>query len=257
MNKLTAVELNKKTHNNLKIKNGAVLKNIAEHHLITLRAIEISQASVCFPVFANKNTHNKLWTFSALTSFIPNQNLFVKDNKFETIFRPASTQTYPFFLMKAANKENEYTVGILEGHSAFSKTTGEALFDKNGEPTAATSNRVQMLEEGVLHDAQTAQFGLTLEKLGLFQELDMNLQALSGEKQTLKGLHTINEDRLQSLPAKDLELLHKEGYLKPLYAMITSLVLVNKLIALNNEDINRRQLTQVQMIPIKDAAVSQ
>jgi hypothetical protein len=251
MKKLTLVELNNKTHKDLKIKNSAVINHIATQHLMTVRATELGQAANCFPIFATKNSHNDFWTFSAMTSFVPNENLYVKDDKFDVIYRPTSIQAYPFYLMKAPTEDNAYTIGILEDQGDFSKTTGEALFDEKGKPTEGTKRRAQVLDADVQKDLQTAQFSKTLEELNLLKPLVMNVQLLDGDSRKINGLHTIDEERFQNLSMEELDKLHKQGYLMPIHAMLISILQVNKLILLNNEDLKRAQIIEVKMEPVK------
>ncbi|MBF7074216.1 SapC family protein [Glaciecola sp. MH2013] len=256
MTKLTLVELSSTAHKDLKIKNSANIDHIAKQHLMNLRATELGQAATCYPVFATKNSHNGFWTFSAMTSFAPDNNLFVKDGKLDAIYRPTSVQSFPFYLMRSPKDENAYTIGILEDQGDFSKSSGEALFDEEGKPTAATSNRIQILDADVHKDVQTAKFSQTLEKMGLFKALDMNVQYLAGDSSKIRGLHTIDEDRFQALSVEELDSLRKEGYLMPIHAMLISILQVNKLINLNNEVVERPQIVEVKMEVAKDAAIS-
>lgn len=252
MKKLTLVELSNTAHKNLKIKNNAVINFAAKQHLMNLRATEIAQAATCYPVFATKNTHNGFWSFSSMTSFVPDMNLFVKDGKLDAIYRPTSIQTYPLYLMTSPKDEKSYTIGIVDGGDDFSEKTGEALFEDDGKPSAATQRRIQILEADVKKDIQTAQFSTILDQMGLFKPIDMNIRFLSGEVQKLKGLHTIDEDKLLNLSVEDLDKLRKEGYLMPIYAMLVSIMQVNKLINLSNEVVDRAQIVEVKMEAAKN-----
>lgn len=256
MKKLTLVELNHIAHKHLKIKTDAVIKHISKQHLINLRASELGQAATCYPVFATKNSHNGAWTFSAMTSFEPQQNLFVKNAKLDAIYRPTSIQSYPFYLMQSPKQDNAYTIGILEDQGDFSSTSGEALFDDKGEPTQATKTRAQLLDADVQKDMQTAMFSKTLDELGLFKSLDMNVQLQDGDSKKIRGLHTIDEDRLQSLSVDELDALRKQGYLMPIHAMLISLLQVNKLISLQNEDAAKVHIIEVKMEVAKNEAIS-
>jgi hypothetical protein len=256
MKKLTLVELSNKAHKDFKIKNNAVIDHIAKQHLMNLRATELGQAATCYPVFATKNTHNGFWTFSAMTSFTPNENLFVKNDKFDVIYRPTSIQTFPFYLMQAPSEGNTYTIGILEDQGDFSKTTGEPLFDEKSSPTEGTKRRAQLLDADVQKDIQTAQFSKALDDLGLFKPLDMNVQLADGNSKKIRGLHTIDEDRFQILSIEELDSLRQQGYLMPIHAMLISLLQVNKLITLNNQDVERAPIVEVKMEVAKDAVIS-
>ncbi|MFT5277146.1 MAG: hypothetical protein ACI97K_000238 [Glaciecola sp.] len=256
MKKLTLVEISNKAHKNLKIKNTAVLNHIAKQHLMNLRANELGQAATCYPIFATKNSHNEFWTFSAMTGFAAQENLFVKNDRLDAIYRPTSIQTYPFYLMSSPVDKNAYSVGIIEDQGDFSQTSGEAIFDEKGEPTEATKRRVQVLEADVLKDAQTAQFSKTIEELGLLKPIDMTVSQIDGDSKRIKGLHTIDEDRIKNLTSEELDSLYKNGYLLPIHAIMISILQVNKLISLNNEDPARTRIIEVKMQALEGAADS-
>ena len=55
-----------------------------------------------------------------------------------------------------------------------------------------------------------------------------------GSKESLKGLYTINEDKLQNLNASALEALHRKGHLRDVYMMLASLPNVSRLIDRKN-----------------------
>lgn len=72
----------------------------------------------------------------------------------------------------------------------------------------------------------------------------------NGTMQTLKGLHTLDEDRLQSLQAEQLAELNKKGYLSPIHAMLISIYQLNSLIRKHNEV---EQFTKVKQIKLEVA----
>ena len=86
--------------------------------------------------------------------------------------------------------------------------------------------------------------------------LDMNVQLLDGNSKNIRGLHTIDEERLKSLSSQELDSLHKQGYLMPIHAMLISLLQVNRLITINNEDVERARIVEVKMEVAKDATIS-
>ena len=69
-------------------------------------------------------------------------------------------------------------------------------------------------------------------------------------------MHTIDEDKFQSLSIEDLDKLRKEGYLMPIHAMLVSIMQVNKLINLSNEVVERAQIVEVKMEVAKDTAIA-
>ncbi len=84
----------------------------------------------------------------------------------------------------------------------------------------------------------------------------MNIQVFDGDPNTIKGLHTIDEDRFQTLSIEELDSLRKQGYLMPIHAMLISLLQVNRLITINNENVERARIVEVKMEVAKDATIS-
>ena len=72
--------------------------------------------------------------------------------------------------------------------------------------------------------------------------------------QTLKGLHTLDEDKLQSLPAEQLQELSKKGYLAPIYAMLVSIFQLNALIRKHNSIDSLNNVKHVKLEVARDSA---
>jgi hypothetical protein len=158
--------------------------------------------------------------------------------------------------MKSPKDEGAYTIGILEEQGDFSKTTGEAIFEKDGKLSAGANRRIQMLETDVQKDIQTAKFSQVLEEMGLFKSLDMNVRFVSGDSSKIRGLHTIDEERFQALSIEQLDSLRSQGYLMPIHAMLVSILQVNKLISLHNEISQNPQIVEVKMEVAKEATIA-
>jgi hypothetical protein len=70
--------------------------------------------------------------------------------------------------------------------------------------------------------------------LELIESLTLGVELKDGSKESLKGLYTINEDKLQSLNASALDALHRKGHLRDVYMMLASLPNVSRLIERKN-----------------------
>ena len=84
------------------------------------------------------------------------------------------------------------------------------------------------------NDLFTSQFTETLQELGLLNSIDLLVTYEDGRINTIKGLHTVAEDGLKSLPDDALATLHRKGYLLPAHALLISLFQLNALLRRHN-----------------------
>ena len=241
------VELTSNKHGKLKVVDDCAVKFVSRQHLMNLRVSEVAKAVSSFPVFFSKSPHTGRWGLSAVTSFEQGVNLFVENNRWTAGYQPTSMQTYPLFLMRSAADENSYTVGIDEQSEAFSEHRGAALFDGAGKASLYLSRVTALLQADIKNDIQTYQFLQKLEELGLFKAIDIQVHYEGGSVQTLKGLHTLNEDELQSLQGETLAELNKTAYLIPIHATLISIYQLNSLINRHNAGGRATTVKQVKL----------
>lgn len=241
------VELSNSEHGTLRVVDNAALAFMKQQHILTVRVKEITQAISSFPVFLVKNPHTGMWNISALTSFDIGQNLFVDDNKWNAIFTPTSMQTFPFFLMNVAGENKGYTIGIAPQDQAFSTTQGQSVFEPSGKPSLLLSRVKTLLEADIKNDIQSYQFAQKLESMQLIKRINLVVQYGDGTVQTLKGMNTIDETKLQQLSNDDLGALNKQGYLMPIHAMLMSIIQLNSLIQKHNNVEHNKTISQVKL----------
>ena len=246
------VELNNKKHLEMRVKPGSNVALAAKQQIMKLRVTEASKAATSFPVFFTRDPRNGAWVLSALSSFEPNQNLFVKQQRWDSAFQPTSVQTYPIYLMQSPNKENSYTLGILEQSDTFSKEDGEPLFDSKGRPSLYLSRIQKLLEADINNDFQTMKFSEKLAELDLLKAVNLSIQYQDDSVQNLNGLHTLDEDKLQSLSESQLLELNKLGYLVPIHAMLISIYQLNTLVKKSNEVQGARAVKQLKIEVARD-----
>ena len=155
--------------------------------------------------------------------------------------------------MRSPTDEKNFTIGIDEQSSVFSKQEGEALFE-NGKASIRLSQATAQLELEVKHDVHTYKFTKKAEELGLIRPMDLQVQYHNGRVNTLKGLNTIDEVVLQELDVEKFDELRKESYLLPLYSMLTSIYQFNNLIKLHNLKYPDNTIAQVKLEVPKDDA---
>lgn len=247
-------ELNAQHHGALRIATNAFVHIVAKQHVVGIRAGEAGKAASAFPVFFTRNADSGSWALSAMTGLEPGRNLFVESDRWTAIYQPSALQTYPLFLMNAPDSPKGYAVGIDESSNALCSEGGEPLFDETGKPSIYLSNTTKLLEADLNQDMQTAQFIKKFEQMGLVKEININVHFENGHVQTITGLHSINEERLQTLDAAELDELNKLGYLLLAHAMLISIYQLNVLIQRNNDLSDTVKVRQLKLAVPRDAS---
>jgi len=255
MNTLT--ELSSAKHKNLRVIPESALEFAAHLHMVNLRVTEVPRAVASFPVFFTRQADSRNWTISAIASFTPNQNLFVKEGKWDALYQPTSIRTFPLHLMNTNTAEQQYSIGILEQSGAFSTEEGEPLFDESGRPTLMLNEMQRLLEDTIKEDIQSYQFAQKLESLELLKSIDISVQFADKGVQRITGLSAIDEDRLQSLSGEELQELNKLGYMTPIHAMLISIYQINDIVRRNNAIAGCERIEGIKLEMAKDRTQGQ
>ena len=247
------VPLNSTNHKDLKVSPNCVIDVVKNQHIVNIRVAEISKASACMPVFLNKYEDSDSWAISSVTSLEMNKNLFVVDDKWTVNYVPNVMRTYPFFVVVGQRDGNGVlTVGIDEEDKAFNTKDGVGIFDKDGKSTPAMSSVLQLLEADVQGKAHTVDFVKTLEKFDLIHSLIMRVKYQNGQVNSVSGLKSVNEKKLQELSDDEFIELRKTGFLGPIYALILSVYQLNELMKRHNQTPGVEPIVQVKMEPAEE-----
>lgn len=252
MVKLT--KLSSKLHKEYRVVPNASMLFADKQHMLTLSAIELSQAATCFPLFITRSGVDGQLVFSAMTSFELGENLYVVNQKWDGRYQPNILRTYPLFLMQSESKENPYTVGFDEQSGALTNEVGSSLFEKDGQASPYLTGVTQTLESQLENIEQTYKFAEALERFNLLKEIDIKVYYQDQTVNTIQGLFTVNEEAFALLSGTQLEELNKAGYLTPIHSMLISLYLINDLINRNNLRIEKSKIVNVKMEVKKQAA---
>lgn len=241
------VEVKSNNHSGLKVNLNSAIEFANKLHIMNLRVDEIGKAVSSFPVFFTRDNVNGHWRLSVLTSFEANTNVYIENNQWTAIYQPSVMQTYPFYLMRSSTNNKNYTIGIDESNPIFSKTNGNALFDEDKNATPYLHQKTKLLEAELKSDMQSYEFIQCIETLNLIKSIDVQVTYEEGTTQTLKGLSTIDEDRLQDLSADQLFELNKKGYLSAIHATLVSIYQLNTLIIKNNNFSHLRKIKSITL----------
>jgi hypothetical protein len=248
------VELSSTQHQGLKVRVNCGVEVAATQQIVKLRVNEVGRAAGNFPIFFTRSAQDGALVLSALTSFESQQNMFVKDGQWQSTYQPSAIKTFPFFLMRSKSDEKNYTIGIDEKNQVFSKEHGELLFEENGKASMQLSRAKVLLEADIQNDIHTFQFGKELEQMGLLKSIDLVVQYQDGTNQSITGLITIDEDKINALSAEQLHGLNQQGYLVQIHALLISIYQLNSIIQKQNSHIDLPKVAQLKIEVAKDRA---
>ncbi len=223
------------THKDLKVKATYEKGRGYDVSVTRVFPVEFSQLQSEYPLFFMKNTDTGHFESMALLGFADSENLYLGDDGWDAACIPLSIQRQPFLIgfqekMDSGIPTQEPVVHIDLDHPSISQTDGERVFLEHGGESPLLERMTSILM--TIHQGHeiSKSFSQLLVGLELIESLALEIEFKDGSKQTLAGLHTINEDKLRGLSANGLEVLHKKGHLKDIYMMLASLPNVAKLI---------------------------
>jgi len=240
------VVLSNEKHSQLRLKRKAIMAYAATQQAIPIEAVEVSKACANFPVFFMKDHHDEM-TLSAIAGFEPGASLFMRDAKWDATYLPACLQTYPFYLMRSPDDETEYTVGIQEDNPSFSATDGELLFDGEGKATKHLEHVTNILKGDLTNIQATVKMVTELERLSLFKPVELLIHYQDNTAKKINGLFTVDDQKLNALPANELELLNKYGFLLVIHAMLVSIYQVNNLVNRHNASDDTNKISEISV----------
>jgi hypothetical protein len=200
---------------------------------------EFIQLQTEYPLFFIRNREEGGFEPVALLGFGDRENLFLDDNGWDAGYVPLSIERQPFLVgfqeqVVDGVPTEAPVVHIDLDHPAVSDTEGERVFLPHGGESPLLERISSILM--TIHQGHAAAKSLSgmLVGLELIESLTLGVELKDGSKESLKGLYTINEDKLQALNASALEALHSKGHLRDVYMMLASLPNVSRLIDRKN-----------------------
>ena len=221
--------INIEQHQHINVKPIIDWQHIAKLHQIEITVVEALQAASSFPLFFIKNSHTGATSISAITSFVVDSNVLVKeDGEHQIAYVPQAISLRPFTL--GIDPENEKSiVPYLDIESHLIDDEGEALFE--GDKATPFFQQVNQQLEQLYHgQVATGKYIQDLQALNVIQNIELELSLANGQTSTLKGLSHLSEERLMQLSDEQQKALHDKGYYGPIYAMLSSLTQINRLI---------------------------
>ncbi len=207
-------------------------QDISQQNQALISAAEFVSASSSYPIFLTKNSHNGSFSAIALLG-LQQDNIFFKGQASDNIaYLPKSLSMLPFGL--GPDPENEQQlITCINVNSELVNQSGAApllsIESSSGERLRQINQELSAIFQEYV---STEHFIAALLEHQLLQELALNVNGDNGETTTIKGLYSINEQRLKQLTTEQKLLFIERGYYPPILAMLASLVQVNRMIKL-------------------------
>jgi len=199
---------------------------------------EIKAAQRDYPILFVKNPETGQFQSVVLLGLVTGENLYI-DNGWQASYIPAMIAKGPFtigFEEKEQNGEKvkQPIVAIDMDNPRVNKDSGESIFLDDGQASPylqQVNHSLKTLHEGSQHSQQMFEAFL---KNDLIEPIALNVELNNGEKISLQGNYTINEEKLSQLSGGALNELHSSGLLRVAYFITGSLDNIQRLVDIKN-----------------------
>lgn len=216
--------LNKDSHRQLRIKTG-YSRELGDAVMYAMTyPWEFRDIQSCYAILFTKDSNTGGFFAAALLGLEPDQNLFLKEGRWDAAYVPALIERQPFLIATSGEEQDKPPVVSLDiDHPRVGEDGGEALFDSAGNATEFLEKKIALLDK--LHQGLQHGSGFidTLLKHELLEQITLDLAFTDGGKKTLQGFYCIAEEKLYQLKGDVLESLNEAGYLQPIFMAVASL----------------------------------
>jgi hypothetical protein len=206
----------------------------------TVMPSELRQLQSDFPLFIRKTPDSASWEIIALFGLEQDENLFLAGNDWQAGYLPLTLERQPFLI--GFGPDDNPMVHIDMDSPRISEGNSESGGEGEGEPVFLAqggnspylqriSSILKAIHEGHEH---TAAFTKTLGNLDLIEPVALTVELNNGEKLTVEGLHTVNEEKVAALQGAQLSEFHAQSYLQLTHMMMASINNMSTLIAKKN-----------------------
>jgi len=190
---------------------------------------EFAKVQANQPIVFRKHPQTGQFEALALFGFENGENLLLNEQaELQLSYLPLSMQRQPFLI----GQQTQYNNGIPEqslvvhidlDSPRISTRDGEAIFLEHGGNSDYLNHIAQVLN--ALHqEHQTInQFFERLLSVDLLEAFSIEYAQKNGEKVTVTGFYTINQQALNNLTAEQLKQLQQQGDLQAIYMVLASM----------------------------------
>ncbi|GGO68874.1 SapC family protein [Bowmanella pacifica] len=242
------VILDKEAHKGLKVKQDPTLAHGKSSHLIGVSLREFARASSAVPLVLIKDESSERYYVAGLYGLNEGVNLYYSDEGWQSHFAPLNLQRYPFDVRP--NGE-QLSIFIDKDSELVGEAEGFDLFKEDGSVSEYLETRQRLLTDLVNSENLTQEFVKQLVDLDLVDEIRLGIRYANGEQRQLVGLNSISEEKLMKLDDEQVLKLHRSGFLGAMYAMLSSMGQLNRLVQFSQKTDN--PIASIQMLPKEQA----
>jgi hypothetical protein len=210
---------------------------------VQLNLPEFFYAAQHYPIVFVKNQSGILQP-CALTGLETGYNLFVdhQGNWHSQTYIPAFIRRFPFYTSITNDSDNSAQQVVLVEEAGLIDSE-EPYFNHAGDATEKWIEVRAFLEDFISTEQQTNVFSENIEKLGLLEAFDAQINPQDSNNSRITGMFRIDENKLNSLPPKVIKNLMRKGELSRIYAHLMSLENFAKLLDMS---VARQQLKNTE-----------
>lgn len=150
-----------------------------------------------------------------------------------SIYIPAYIRRYPFMLARLRQDSDDLSLCFDPTSGAVGEfEDGEALFNEDGQPSAATQAVLEFCEQFEAAGQRTSLFMQELKKSGLLMDGEVAIQPEGSDQPFIyRGFQMVDEEKLRDLRGDQLRQMNQSGSLALIFAHLFSLAMIRDVFA--------------------------
>lgn len=224
---MNLANLDRVAHQRLRVVEEQAFSACKDVTMCAVALSEIPRLVIEYPIVFSLDGENGKLIPVALFGVNPEQNLYWRDGRWNSISVPLNIGRQPFFVALADNPADQGSKTLVPcinlENPGVQEAAGEALFDAGGVETPYLRHKLALLAELVDGEPKTRAFMERLGALELIAPIQLELKAPGQQSRKITGLQTIEERKMRALDGAVLAELNGLGYLHAIHAMMSSL----------------------------------
>lgn len=232
----SVVPLSFERHGMLRLRDAREFYQFKSQHLIPVVAQEFQSLASEFPLIFVRHSESGEFVPVAMMGLNREQNLYCQNAVWCTHVVPMGFAIAPISVTVTRVEHSEAVAYIDEDSHLLSKSSGEPLFDHNGERTSYLQKRIDQAVTMAQHTLQTRAICKFLADRKLLEARPLTLQhTVNSPRYEVEGLFMINEEAIEGLDDAQFLELRQHGLLPIIYSHLTSLHQLRRLSQLQFE----------------------
>lgn len=215
------VALNRKIHQNLRLKKAENLDFAKDINSVPVAGIEFFEASRELPILFSKDDKGEYVPLALLSLRVKGHNL---GDNWGDVYMPAFVRRYPFALT------NDGTVIFDAGAPHLQEDAGDPLFQEDGKNTEVLDNIIGFLHHMDRHYKMTQEYCRACAEHEFFMPFNKQVMIEQNKAMRMDSLFVIDDKKLSELPDEEITDWFRKGWLAWSYAHLHSLGALGRLV---------------------------